>query len=102
MAKAKVDEAELELLSNLFNFCQKKYSGKSISEFEAKFGKSARELVDIGEISEASLKHFCDSEGIEVPAAKVKSSSSSSSSSSSGSYASYDPCGRSGGYRSGC
>lgn len=92
----KVDKAELELLSNLFNFCQKKYSSKSISEFEKKFGKSARELVDIGEISENSLKYFCDEEGIEVPAKKEKPSSSSSSS-----YASYDPCGR-GSLRSGC
>ena len=91
----KVDEAELELLSNLFKFCQKKYSGKSIVDFENKFGKSARELVDIGEISENSLKHFCDEEGIDVPPKKTKTSSASSSS-----YASYDPCGRS--YRSGC
>jgi hypothetical protein len=94
---AKIDQAELELLSNLFNFCQKKYSGKSISDFETKFGKSARELVDIGEISEDSLKSFCDSEGIEVPEKKEEKSSSSSSS-----YASYDPCGRSGYTRSGC
>lgn len=93
---AKHDEAELEMLSNLFNFIQKKYDEQSIATIEKKFGEAARNLVDIGEIQENSLKSFCEDEGLEFPKKKEKTSASSSS------YSGYDPCGRSSSYRSGC
>jgi hypothetical protein len=101
---AKNDEAELELLGNLFNFIKKKHSNLSISSIETKFGKSARELVDIGEISELSLVTFCDLEGIDVPKKKEKQSKSETSSSSSYGRTYSDPYGSGGGNRtsSGC
>lgn len=52
---AKVDEAEMELLGNLFSFYQKKFGTKSIKELESKFGTAARELVETGDVSETTL-----------------------------------------------
>ncbi len=99
---AKHDEIEIELLGNLLSFIRKKHSTKSIREIESKFGTSARELVNSGEISEYSLIEFCDIEGIDVPEKKVKSKSSDISNSSYGGYTS-DPCGSGGSrIRSGC
>ena len=89
---AKVDEAEFELLNNLFMFIQKKYSTTlSVKEIAKKFGERSRDLVDQGEINEATLKAFCDQEGMSVPAKKSKPNSSSSG------YSGYsgDSCGRS-------
>jgi len=94
---AKVDEAEFELLNNLFMFIQKKYAATlSIKELSAKFGERAMDLVEQGEISDDTVKAFCDQEGIPVPKKKVKPSSSG--------YSGYtgDSCGRSGYNRSGC
>ena len=99
---AKHDEAELELLGNLFNFIKKKHSNLSISSIEAKFGKSARELVDIGEISEATLVEFCDIEGIDIPKKKEKPTKSETTSSSSYGRTYSDPCGGSSRSSSGC
>ena len=99
---AKHDEAELELLGNLFNFIKKKHKSSSIKAIEKKFGESARELVNIGEISEDSLVTFFDLEGLDIPKKVKKSSSESSSSSTYGGYSS-DPCGSGGrSYRGGC
>lgn len=98
---AKHDEVELELLGNLLSFTRKKHSNKSISEIEKKFGSSARELVNSGEISEDSLKEFCDIEAIDVPEKKSKSKTSDRSNSSYGGYTS-DPCGSGGNMRSVC
>jgi hypothetical protein len=100
---AKHDEAELELLNNLFSFIKKKHSSSSITEIENKFGTSARELVDIGEISELSLIKFCEDEGLDIPPKKKKMSDSSKKSTSS--YGRFDsnPCGSGGSsYRGGC
>ena len=97
---AKIDEAELELLGNLFKFIQSKYGSKSISDIEDKFGTSARELTNIGEISEESLVQFCKEEGLTVPK-KVSSKSIKKSSSSYGTRYS-DGCGGGGSVRSGC
>lgn len=97
---SKVDEAEVNLLDNLFNLLQTKHKEYSFKQLEEKFGAAARSLVSISEISEESLIFFCNREGIDVPAKKsVSSSSSKSSSSYGGSFS--DPCGRSS-YRSGC
>ena len=64
---AKIDEAEYELLQNLFNFIQKKLKSSSISEIEKKFGDSALKLTSTGDISIETLKAFCEAEGIEMP-----------------------------------
>lgn len=99
---AKHDAAELELLGNLLNFMRKKHESKSISDIEKLFGKAARELETIGEISNTSLETFCDIEGLEVPAKKKKPSTSTTKSSSSyGGYQS-DGCGGGGRRSSGC
>ena len=100
---AKHDEAELELLGNLLNFMRKKHESKSISDIEKLFGKAARELETIGEISNTSLETFCDLEGLEVPTKKkVTPSSTKSSSSYGGRNSSGDGCGGGGSYRSSC
>jgi len=93
---AKVDEAEMELLGNLFSFYQKKYGTKSIRELESKFGTAARELVETGDLSESTLVEFCNQEGLKVPPKKPTPTPSSAGRSS---YS--DGCGRTS-YRSGC
>lgn len=93
---SKYDQTEIELLTNLFSFYQKKYEDQSISTLETKFGTAARDLVESGDISENSLIYFCSQEGIKLPPKKTKPSPSTSYRSS------YDDgCGRST-YRSGC
>lgn len=53
---AKINEAEYELLQNLFSFIQKKLKNSSIDEIEKKFGESALKLSSTGDISIETLK----------------------------------------------